>query len=61
MKDKTGQYLIKNKKITSFTQAEEVLGDKLKLVPFGTEKEAKARGANFKQKLPYTKNALRDG
>lgn len=61
LKDESGQYLIKGKTITGFTQMEEILSGKNKLVPFGTEKEAKKRGANFVQKLPFTAFATQDG
>lgn len=61
LKDESGQYLIKDKTITGFTQMEELLSGKHKLVPFGTEKEAKKRGANFVQKFPFTAFAVQDG
>lgn len=60
IKDSNGNYLIANKTITGFTQIEEILSGKVKLVPFGTEKEAKKRGANFVKKLPFTSYAVQD-
>lgn len=61
VKDATGAYLIAGKRITGFTQMEEVLSGKSKLVPFGTEQEAKKRGADFVKKAPFTSHAVQDG
>lgn len=61
LKLKNQQYIISGKKITGFTNAEEVLSGKLKKVPFLTEKEAKKAGAYFVQKIPFMSHAVRDG
>lgn len=61
LKLKNQQYLISGKKITGFTNAEEVLSGKLRKVPFLTEKEAKKAGAHFVQKFPFMSHAVRDG
>lgn len=61
LKDEVGNFLISGKKITGFTHVEEILSGKVKKVPFGTEKEAIKRGADFQKKLPFTSFALRDG
>ncbi len=61
VKDSSGQYIIKDKVITGFTQFEEVLSGKNKKVPFSTEKEAINRGADFRKKLPFTSHGEIDG
>lgn len=61
LKDAAGNYLIAGRKITGFTHLEEILSGKAKKVPFGTEKEAVKRGADFQKKLPFTSFAIRDG
>ena len=55
------KYLIAGKKITGFTQTEEFLSGKNKLVPFATEKVAKERGANFTKKRFFSSYAVQDG
>lgn len=50
IKDDQGNYLINNKKITGFTNFEEILSGKLFKVPFLTENQAKKAGAKFVQK-----------
>lgn len=55
------KYLIAGKKITGFTQTEEILSGKNKLVPFATEKVAKERGANFTKKRFFSSYAVQDG
>lgn len=60
LKDSQGQYLIANRNITGFTQCEEILSGKHKFVPFGTEREAKKRGANFQKKRPFASHAVQD-
>lgn len=61
IQDGSGNYLISDKKITGFTNAEEVLSGKSQKVPFSTETEARKRGAIFQKKLPFTSHAVRDG
>lgn len=60
LKDSQGQFLIAGRKITGFTQGEEILSGKHKLVPFGTEREAKKRGADFQKKRPFASYAVQD-
>jgi len=57
-KDAQNQPLLAKKTITT---AEELLSGKFRKVPFLTEKEAKKAGAHFKQHLPFTSYAVRDG
>lgn len=56
-----GDFLIKDKRVTGFTNLEEWLAGKRNSVPFLTQSEAGKRGAKFKQKFPFRKHALRDG
>lgn len=52
IKDDQGNYLINNKKITGFTNFEEILSGKLFKVPFLTENQAKKPELNlFKKTL----------
>ena len=60
LRDMKVDYFIKDRDITGFTNAEELAGGKSKKVPFFTENEARKRGANFKQDLPYTSYAIKD-
>lgn len=61
LKDQSGQYLLANKKVTGFTNMEEVLSGKSRLVPFSTETEAVKRGAHMIKKIPFTSHAIQDG
>lgn len=61
LRNMKGEYFIKDKSLTGFTNAEELIGGKAKKVPFFTENEARKRGADFKQDLPYTSFAIQDG
>lgn len=61
IKDKSGKNLIDGKKITGFTQKEEELIGKDKVVPFGTENESIKRGADFKKADSFTCFAVKDG
>lgn len=61
IKDDQGNYLINNKKITGFTNFEEILSGKLFKVPFLTENQAKKAGAKFVQKRPFASFAVQDG
>ena len=61
LKDQFGEPLIKGKKITGFTNSEELLSGKKKLVPFLTETALKDKGAKFKQRIPYVSYAVTDG
>ncbi|MCS4485876.1 type 1 glutamine amidotransferase domain-containing protein [Staphylococcus americanisciuri] len=54
VKDADGQYLIKDKSVTGFSDVEEVLANRRKIVPFMLEQELKARGAQYsKAKVPF--------
>lgn len=55
-----GQYLISGKKVTGFTNMEEILSGKQRKVPFATETEAKKRGAIFLKKRPFASFSLAD-
>lgn len=61
IKDDQGQYLIRHKHITGFTNAEEQLSGKKKYVPFLNEDVAQLHGAIFSKKRPYAEYALVDG
>ena len=61
LKDATGQPLIAERTITGFTQTEEILSGKNRLVPFGTEKVAREQGAHFVKKRFFSEFAVRDG
>ncbi|MFH5811511.1 type 1 glutamine amidotransferase domain-containing protein [Companilactobacillus sp. FL22-1] len=56
-----GQYLIKDKKVTGFTTAEEVLAGKRKIVPFLNQQVAFDHGAKFQKKRAYKEFAIQDG
>lgn len=60
IKDQTGDYLIKGKKITGFTTTEEILAGKKSVVPFFNEQEVKKRGGLFQKKRFYKSYALQD-
>lgn len=55
-----GQNLISGKKVTGFTNMEEILSGKQRKVPFATETEAKKRGAIFLKKRPFASFAIAD-
>jgi len=59
--DMKGGYFIKDKNVTGFTNAEEILGGKFNKLPFLTENEARRRGASFNQYLPFTEYVIKDG
>lgn len=61
LREKDGDYLIKGKKVTGFTTAEEILAGKRHIVPFLNQVEAKKRGANFIKKRAYASFAILDG
>ncbi|MFC6175826.1 type 1 glutamine amidotransferase domain-containing protein [Companilactobacillus huachuanensis] len=61
IKDEQGQYLIRHKHITGFTNAEEQLSGKKKYVPFLNEEVAKLHGAIFSKQRAYSEYALVDG
>ncbi|NAM82365.1 type 1 glutamine amidotransferase domain-containing protein, partial [Staphylococcus epidermidis] len=62
VKDDNGRFLIDHKAITGFSNVEEVLANRKKLVPFMLEDELKKRGANYsKAKLPLRPYVEVDG
>lgn len=61
IKDGAGEYLIKDKKITGFTTAEEILAGKKKVVPFLNKQVAESHGAVFRKKRAYRDFAIQDG
>lgn len=61
IKDENNEYLIKNRAITGFTTAEEIVAGKKSVVPFLNQKEVENRGGHFKKKRFYSDYALKDG
>ena len=64
LKDRDGRPLIKNRKITGFSNAEEDFVDQSsgqKVMPFRIEDEARKLGAKFIAKPAFTPHALQDG
>ena len=61
IKDKEGNFLISDKKITGFTKAEERLAGKMRVVPFFNQEEAEKRKALFQKKRFYKEFAIKDG
>lgn len=64
LKDRKGRPLIKNRRITGFTNAEEDFVDQSsgrKVMPFRIEDEAVKLGAKFVAKPAFTPHAIQDG
>lgn len=59
--DSKGEYLIKGKDITGFTNTEEKLNRTCNKVPYSTEDELKKRECNYKKKRAFSEYAIRDG
>ena len=58
----SGEYLVKDKKLTGFSRAEEILARKERVVPFDLETELKDRGARYEKALiPMTSKVVIDG
>lgn len=54
VKDENGRYFIDRKQITGFSNAEEILANRKRLVPFMLESELKIRDAKYsKSKVPF--------
>ena len=54
VKDENGRYFIDNKEITGFSNTEEILANRKKIVPFMLENEIKKREAFYsKAKVPF--------
>lgn len=60
LKDQSGEYLLKGKTVTGFTNTEERLSGKTDKVPFSTEDEMKKRGANYVKKRFFKPFAIED-
>ncbi|MCW6665327.1 type 1 glutamine amidotransferase domain-containing protein [Aerococcaceae bacterium NML191219] len=60
LKTENNEYLIKDKRITGFTNTEEWLSRKQKKVPFSTEDELKKRGAKYIKKRFFKSYAVSD-
>ena len=62
LKNNDGSYFVANKKLTGFTNKEEVLAKKATIVPYMLETELKNRKAVFKgTMIPFKKNVVQDG
>lgn len=58
----SGEYLVKDKKLTGFSRAEEILARKERGVPFDLETELNDRGARYEKALiPMTSKVVIDG
>lgn len=61
-KNSSGEYLIKDKDITGFSNVEEVLANRDTLLPFHLQNEIKKRGAHYSfRRLPFTPYVQVDG
>ena len=61
-KNSDGTYFVANKKLTAFTNKEEVLAKKATIVPYMLETELKDRKAIFKgTMIPFKKHVVQDG
>ncbi|AUF83577.1 type 1 glutamine amidotransferase domain-containing protein [Mesoplasma syrphidae] len=61
IKHDSSEYLISNKRITGFTDTEELLSSKKFKVPFSNERVAKFNGAIFVKKRFFKSNVVVDG
>ncbi|WP_027063257.1 type 1 glutamine amidotransferase domain-containing protein [Mesoplasma seiffertii] len=61
IKHNTSEYLINNKRITGFTDTEEILSGKKFKVPFSNERIAKFNGAIFVKKRFFKSHVVVDG
>ena len=61
VKDEDGNFLIKGKKITAFSNTEEVAVQLDKIVPFMLEDEIKKKGAIYSKKEDWTSYVIKDG
>lgn len=59
--DENGEPIVKNKKITSFTDKEEYIMKRAELVPFLLEDRLKELGADFIEAKPWTEHVEVDG
>ena len=61
IKDPSGEYFIKGKTVTGFTNSEEAAVQLTDIVPFLLEDEMKKRGADYKNTADWTAFAVQDG
>ena len=61
VKDKDGDFLIKGKKVTAFSNTEEVAVQLNKIVPFMLEDEIKKKGGIYSKKEDWTSYVIKDG
>ena len=61
VKDEDGNFLIKNKKVTGFSNTEEVAVKLDKIVPFLLEDELKKKGATYSKRDDWTSYVVTDG
>lgn len=61
IKDANGEYFIKGKTVTGFTNSEEAAVQLTDVVPFLLEDEMKKRGADYKNTADWTPFAVQDG
>lgn len=61
LKNDDGEYLIKDKQVTGFTNTEEWLSQKQTKVPFSTEDELRKREAIYRKARFFKSYAISDG
>lgn len=61
VKDEDGNFLVKGKKVTGFSNTEEVAVQLDKIVPFLLEDELKKKGAIYSKKEDWTSYIVKDG
>lgn len=61
IKLKDGSYLIQNKKVAGFSNAEEKAAGLTEVVPFLLEDKLKERGASYSEGPKFTEHVVRDG
>ncbi|WP_395047234.1 type 1 glutamine amidotransferase domain-containing protein [Flavobacterium sp.] len=61
VKDEDGNFLIKGKKVTAFSNTEEVAVQLDKIVPFMLEEEIKKKGGIYSKKEDWTSYVIKDG
>lgn len=61
VKDKTGAYLVKGKKIAGFTNSEEQAAGSVAITPFSLEDMLKQRGAQYERGADWQPFAVQDG
>lgn len=61
VKDENGEYLVKGKKVTSFTNSEEEAVQLTKVVPYLLEDELKANGGQYSSGSDWSSYVVKDG